>query len=550
MLQLIGPYLIKIFINRVILRGEMHYLVPIIVLAIAASVVRGVFSYSQQYFMELLGQNTLMHLRQLLYRKLMDLSFEYYDHVKTGQLISRLTGDIEMVRMIYAQSIPQLTNFVTSLTFVIVILFHLDKSLGMLTLWVVPVLLFTVVRFDQRIRPAFLAQRQQFGRLTTRLQEAISGIRVVKAFAQENRESVRFATENQGNFDKNMAAVDIWSFYFPLLDAMANSVSAALFLYGGFQVIRHEINLGTLVAAIGYLWQLVWPLSNLGGLLNVVIQGHAAAERLLEIEREVPTVRPPASPVSVPRLRGEVYFDHVSFSYRNGPPALQDVCLHVPAGSTVALLGTTGSGKSTLVYLLARFYDVTEGALYLDGHDVRTLDLRQLRRQVAFVLQESFLFSATVRDNIAFGRPDAPLADIVAAAKAAHAHEFIMELPQGYDTVVGERGVGLSGGQKQRIAIARALLMDPAILVLDEATSSVDTRTEMAIQDALSRLLQHRTSFVIAHRLATLRRADLVVVMSQGRVVEAGRHQELLARSGLYRRIHDLQFQDQAALFG
>lgn len=348
-----------------------------------------------------------------------------------------------------------------------------------------------------------------------------------------------------------MTSTRLWSTYFPLFDLLGGIYGVLVFIYGGYQAIHHTISVGTLVAVAAYALMLVQPLRQLGQVLNLQAQSTAAGHRLYELSQVHPVIEAPANPYRPATVRGDIAFKDVSFRYSDDSHAsLDQVSLHVKPGHSLAILGSTGSGKTSLVSLIARFYDVTEGAITIDGIDVRAWDPIHLRHRIGFVLQETFLFSASVRDNIAFGRPEATLEEVIAAAEAAEAHHFISELPYGYDTVVGERGVGLSGGQRQRVAIARALLVNPAVVILDDATASVDQETETSIQEAMAHLLAGRTAVVIAHRLSSLRSADEILVMEHGRVVERGRHGDLLERGGVYREIYEVQYQDQAVMEG
>jgi ATP-binding cassette subfamily B protein len=409
----------------------------------------------------------------------------------------------------------------------------------------IPLLTHRAIHFGRYYRPLSLAIQQQLAVLTTRLEQNLRGARVVKAFAQEEAETVRFQHENEHWFDLSVSATRLQAINLPLIDLIANASMIFVIWYGGQLVIRGSLTLGEMVAFATYMGQLVQPVRRLGFIVSALAQAAASGERIFEILDARSEVSDAPDARRLPGVRGHVRFEDVSFAYFGRHRVLHQVSFEAAPGAVIALLGATGSGKSTIINLIPRFYDPTEGHISIDGHDIRAVSLNSLRDQIGIVLQETTLFAATVRENIAFGHPGASEEEIVAAAKAAQAHDFITEMPQGYDTVVGERGATLSGGQKQRIAIARALLKDPRILILDDATSSVDTETEQLIQKALERLMQGRTSFVIAQRLSTVRMADLILVLEKGRVTARGTHEELLRTSGLYADIYYRQLRPQ-----
>ncbi|MGE5559552.1 MAG: ABC transporter ATP-binding protein [Chloroflexota bacterium] len=545
---LIRPWLTKILVDQVL--GDRRYdlLVPLVLATIGISLVRGLFNYGQQYFGELSGQHLVFDLRTSLYRHLQQLSFSYYDKAQTGQLMSRLTGDVDMVRQFFSFGLVHMFDFFFMIGFGLIIIVRLDWQLTLICLAFVPFMATLIMRFDRKIRPVFKDIQQQMATLTAGLQENISGVRAVKSFAREPHEMDKFAGNNTGNMNRNMKAARLFSDYLPLMNFMGGISVTLVLWYGGRQVINGDITIGTLIAFTNYMWYLIGPLDGLGWLVNMLEQALASGERLLEILDTPRGIADLPGAVELKDCRGAVRFENVSFAYEPGNEVLRDISFDVPAGSTCALVGATGSGKSSIISLLGRFYEPSSGRITIDGRDVRSLTLESLRRNIGSVLQETFLFSATIRDNIAYGNPDAPLCDVVAAAKAARAHDFIMEMKDEYETTVGERGTGLSGGQKQRVAIARALLVDPAILVLDDATSSVDMETEYEIQAALSELMQTRTTFVIAHRISSVKNADQILVLDRGRIVERGRHEDLLARGGIYKQIYDVQFRDQEAV--
>lgn len=541
---LIPPYLAGVLVNRVLQSRDEKLLPLLIGAAIAASLLRGVLSFLQQTRSERFGQGILLEVRNGLYRRLLAHGFPYYDHVHTGQLMARLTTDVEWVRMFFSSGFTQGTNFLFTVAFVLVGIFVASPVLGGMTLVLLPLLALVILRFDRRVRPAYREIRRAMSRMTTTLQEAVAGIRVVKAFAQERHEEGRFEAVNREVFDRQVRAATLSATYIPLMDAIGWFLSGAMFLVGASLVIDHAMTLGSLVTVAGDFIVLVGPIRGLGGLVNTVEQGVAAGSRLLELWQQAPEIRDPEVAYASPRPRGEVSFEHVGLEY-DGVEALADISFRVAPGQRVAILGPTGSGKSTLVHLIPRYYDVTAGSVKVDGRDVRQWELGMLRSQVGMVLQESFLFSATLAENIAFGRPDAAAERVDDVARAAQVDEFATRLPQGFATVVGERGVGLSGGERQRVSIARALLLDPPILILDDATAAVDMQTEWRIQEAMSRRIGGRTTLLIAHRLSTLKEADEILVLQAGRIVQRGNHDELLRRGGLYRHLYEIQYRDR-----
>lgn len=545
-----GPWIMKILVDQVIIGGQHRMLASLALAYVGVTVLRGAFNYGVWYTREYFGQEVVFDLRTALYRRLQYLSFSYYDHAQTGQLMSRLTADVDNMRVLLAFGLVDLVNVIASFSIIAVLLLRLNWRLTLVSLATAPLLLAEVIRVHARLRPAWAAAHQQMANLTTTLQESVTGVRVVKSFAREDYETEKFSRENEANRVKQRDLAKIWGTSFPYMDFLSGLSWLLLLWYGARQVVDGHLTVGTLVAFNGYLFGLIWPIRHLGWIVNVMGQSITAGQRIFEILDTPSEIANPPSPKRFDNIRGHVRFESVSFHYGNGAPVLEGIDLDVPPGRRIALLGGTGSGKSTLVNLIPRFYDVTGGRVTIDGCDVREVRLQDLRWQIGMVLQETFLFSASIRENIAYGRRNASLEEIVAAAKAARVHDFIMELPDGYDTRVGERGVGLSGGQKQRVAIARALLANPRILLLDDFTSSVDTETEHLIQQALTELMCNRTTFIIAQRLTSVQNADEIVVLEQGRIVERGIHAELLALGGHYTRLYELQFNCGAAATG
>ena len=561
------PYIVREVIDTAITRMDFRLLAVAAGGVVAISLFRAFFAFGERYFMEYLAQKVIYDIRNTVYRHLQRLSFSFYDRAQTGQLMSRVTGDVETLRRFMGFGLLNLISNVLTFVGVLIILFSLHWRLAALSLVSIPPAAFVVSKFMRQVRPIFVEIQQQLAVITTRLQENLSGVRVVRAFAREADEEARFDRENAGYLKRNLAAVRLWALFFPLINFITGAGTALVIWYGGREVIMGRLSLGSLVAFNTFLLMLITPFRMVGWIMSMAQRAQAAGGRIFEILDTQPDVGDRPGARALPPIRGEVRFENVSFTYtppdrqtaggwagggRDGgagpapePLVVHDIDLKVRPGESVALLGATGSGKTTLVNLVPRFYDPSSGRVLIDGIDIREVTLESLRRQIGVVLQDTFLFSTSLRENIAYGRPGATLSEIQEAARAAEIHDFIAGLPAGYDTAVGERGVGLSGGQKQRVAIARALLMDPRILILDDSTSSVDTETEHAIQTALARLMRGRTTFVIAQRLTTLKNADRIVVLEDGRIAELGDHAGLLARSRIYREIYEMQFRPQ-----
>jgi ATP-binding cassette, subfamily B, multidrug efflux pump len=507
---------------------------------VGLALARALFTFLQGYLAERASQGVAYDLRDALFERIERLSFSYYDRVQTGQLVTRLTSDVEQIRTFAGSGVVQLANAVVMLIGTTVVLLYLDWQLALVALAVVPVIAVLLVRFVGRIRPLFREVQQTLGRLNTVLQEDLVGVRVIRAFAREDYETARYTSVNDELLEKNLTTVRVFSNNFPFVFLFANLGTLAIIWFGGWQVIGGRLSVGDLVAFNSLLGFMLFPILTIGFLSASISRAGASSQRVFDVLDAPLDVKDAPDASTLLPLSCRVDFDNVSFRY---PGSARDILAGVSftarPGQTVAVLGTTGSGKSTLVNLIPRFYDVTGGAVRLDGNDVRDVTLSSLRSQIGIVLQETRLFSGTVRDNVAFGKPDATDEEVFAAAEAAQASEFIRGLSDGYETVIGERGIGLSGGQRQRIAIARALLIDPRLLILDDSTSAVDAETEAAIQETLDRLMRekHRTVFVIAQRVSTVRDADLILVLDEGSIAARGTHEELLRESELYNEI-------------
>jgi len=543
-----NPLVLRYAIDQGISSGSKDVLLTAAFLVVGLHLGRGLIGYGQSYLGEYLSQHVAYDLRNDLYNRIQSLSFSFHDKSQTGQLMSRVTSDVEVSRMFLSRSLIQLTMTFAQFFFVSVMLLQLNWQVALMAIAVLPPASYISITTSRKLRPIALSVQQQTGAYTAVLQEAIAGMRVVQAFTAEGREYDRFRAANWAVREKSLESASISAFRQPMLTFVLQLLLVAVLAYGGSQVIGGHMTLGTLLAFTQYRMQLAMPVRSVGGLLNTAARATGAGERIFEILDTKSEVVEKPDAVSLTDAKGHVRYEDVSFGYGRDFQVVQGIDIDAKPGETVALLGPIGSGKTTVLNLLPRFYDVTAGRITIDGVDVRDLTLSSLRENVGIVMQDVFLFNATILDNIAYGRPDASQEEIIQAAKIARLHDFIMSLPEAYNTWVGERGITLSGGQKQRVAIARTLLLDPKILVLDDSTSSVDMETEYLIQQALADLLKGRTAFIIAHRIRTIRNADQILVLKDGRVTERGRHEELLARGGLYSEIYDVQLRDQEEL--
>lgn len=544
-LDLLLPQALRLIIDRCL--GEHQYqLLSYYALAIIAIAIgRGIFQFGQWYLPEYVAQRTVFDIRNRLFDHIQRLSFTYHDEAETGQLISRATADVEVLRRWLGHGLMHLLSDGLIFFGILAYFLSMNAHLALVALSCIPFLIVAVFKYGGTIRPLFTAVQNQRGEMTNAIQQNLMGIRVVKSFAREEHEVGKFDTQTNELLERNLDTARVSAYYSPMMDFLAAASTAFVIWYGGMQVMRGDITLGEWFVFFSYLGRLIGPVRMMGWVVNQTQNAVASADRIFEILDTHPEAQVKDGKIELRQPQGAVAFQNVSFSYSDGSRVLNGLNLQVNPGETVALVGPTGCGKSTVINLLPRFYDVTEGAILIDGVDIRNYRLESLRRHIGIVAQESFLFGDTARENIAYGRPDADLEEVVDAAKAANIHEFIDTLPDGYETRIGERGVNLSGGQKQRVAIARALLMNPPILILDDSTSSVDTETEALIQMALVKLMESRTTFVIAQRISTVKRAHKIVVLDKGRIVQIGTHDELLAQGGLYADVCRLQFGEQ-----
>jgi len=545
-ISMIIPEIIRQVIDVGLVSGDAGYMVRAALVILGIGVARAFLPYGVRYLSEWVAAHVGYDMRNRLYNHIQYLPFTYHDHSQAGQLISRCIEDVRSIERFTGFVVIELIRVGLLMIGITILLLTENAYLAVISLLPLVPMLFLTFGFGRKVSGYFLKVDNSLGDLSTRLQENATGVQVVRAFAREEYEIERFQKANRILYQAQIAVVNAFSRIMPTTNLLVTSGTILILWFGGKLVLRGELTVGELVAFNSYLLMLSGPVQQLAWMVNAAGEAVAGVERSFEILDTVPTIATPSQAVKLPTLRGKVEFRNVCFLYEGERAhALEDVNLVVEPNQIVALIGPTGSGKTSLVNLIPRFYDVSEGTVLVDGVDVRQVDLVTLRQQIGIVLQTSLLFSVNVRENISYGHPEASIEEIETAARVAQAHDFILELPEGYDTILGERGVTLSGGQRQRVAIARALLMDPRILILDDSMSSVDTQTERLIQKALDQLMQGRTTFVIAHRLSTVRRADLILVMDHGRIVESGNHQELLKLDGLYHQIYELQLRDQ-----
>ena len=534
--------MIRDMVDNVFVGGNGSLLSNYLILVVVIYSVTSILSFIARYLQSYVGQRAMADIRKDLVEALQKQSFSFFDKSQTGQLVVRLTGDVEAINRFYFFFLTSLFSPVTTAVFSIYFLINVDIRLTYLSALSTPIVLCLNYAYQKRVQPQWAKVRETWGRLNQYLQEFLVGIKVVRVFSREDYELNRFETVNNSYYDRNVEAAVTRSIYSPLSDISLSLIISFVFWYGANEAVRGTLTIGSLLVFSRYTSMLLQPFRNIGYFVSSYSRAVAGGSRIFNVMDTPSDVKNRERAIVLRETRGKISFENVYFSYEEGRAVLEDINLTVNRGESIAILGPTGSGKSTLVYLIPRFYDVTSGRITLDDRDVRDYTLESLRSQIGIVLQDIFLFSSSIKENIAFGRPEASMDDIVKAAKAAQAHDFISALPKGYETTVGERGLTLSGGQRQRIAIARTLLTDPRLLILDDSTSYVDAETEASIQEALDSLLQGRTSFIITHRLSTIRRVDKLVVLDRGKISEVGTHEELLKKGGTYSRIYETQF--------
>ncbi len=538
----IGPIVTGAIVDEVIAPQRFDLLLPYLALLLAVAALRALFQFFYSRDRERLGQHVVTDIRTALYRKLLALPYSFYDNEQTGRLMSRISSDVESTRIFLAFILIDSINHVTTVVVMLVALVRLNLLLAVVAIIPTIVSGVTLYLLYQRWHSINRRIHEQNAVVSGVLQDSLAGIKVVKSFAQEQQEEDKYLRSVQALQKLHIEANDGWYTRYPFIGAIPRLMQLALIVVGGIQVVDGVMSLGTLVASISFTGLMLAAVNALGTQLTSLGQTATAAVRIFEMLDEPVKIRTPDTPVRLGQIKGDIRFENVNFKYATAKAnTLKNITLHVPAGTSLALVGATGAGKTTLAHLVGRFYDPTSGRVLIDGHDVRTVDLDELRRQIGIVAQDSLLFSATIAENIAFGRPNATRQDVERAAHLAQAHEFIAQLPEGYDTLIGERGVGLSGGQRQRIAIARAILLDPKILILDDSMSAVDAETERLLQAAISEVMRGRTTILIAHRLSTVEKADHIVVLQEGEIVEQGTSETLTRSGGYYRRVLELQ---------
>jgi ATP-binding cassette subfamily B multidrug efflux pump len=544
-ISIIQPYLTKVAIDRYIRRSDVAGLSYVALLYILTLIFVFALSFSQTWLINLMGQKIMCDLRMEIFRHLQKLDVSFFDKNPVGRLMTRVTTDVDALNELFTSGVISVFDDVFTLSAIIISLFVLNYRLALAISAILPLLILVTLMFKIKVRDSYRRVRTAIARINAFLQENITGAAVVQLFGQEKKQYNRFTRINKDHLDANLQSIFYYAIFFPLLELISALAIALIIWYGGRQVLAGTLTLGTLVAFIQYSDRFFSPISDLSEKYTILQAAMASSERIFKLLDTPPTVSSPANPKALGVDTGSIEFRNVSFSYNPGEPVLHDISFKVEAGEKIAVVGATGAGKSTIIALLSRFYDVQQGEILVDGTDVREFDLQGLRRSIGIVLQDVFLFSGSVAENIRLGNKQISEAQVNKAAETVHASQFVSRLERQFETEVGERGSSLSVGQKQLLAFARALAYDPKILVLDEATSSIDTETELLIRDALERLMADRTSIIIAHRLSTVQNADRIIVLHHGRIREMGTHQELLRLKGIYWRLYQLQYKDQ-----
>ena len=539
------PWIIKDMIDKVLMERDMAMLNLIAVGIVVVFFFRGVFYYGQSYLVSFVGQRVVIDIREALFEKFQRMPLAYFDRHQTGEIMSYVTNDVQALQNALVDKLIEFVTEASILIGSIVLMFYLDWKLTLITLITVPLVGQAMNIFGKKLKKSGIVIQERLADINSLLQESISAVRVVKSFVRERHEIARFHRQNELNFQAEMKNVQLTSLLTPTVEFLAAITVTFILWIGGYEVVQGDLTAGALVAFLTYAVNLANPVKRISRIYGTVQRAMAAADRVFDVIDMEETIHDKEGAVPLPEIEGRVAVKDVSFSYEEGAPALSHVSLEASPGQLIAFVGPSGAGKSTIANLIPRFYEVNEGVIEIDGHDVRDVTLDSLREQIGIVPQETMLFSSSVRENIRYGRLDATDEEIEEAARAANAEEFILQLPEGYETKIGERGLNLSGGQRQRIAIARAILKNPRILILDEATSALDTESEKIVQAALDKLMVGRTSFAIAHRLSTIFNADCIYVIDGGHIVEQGTHAELLAAGGLYSTLYNIQFRGE-----
>lgn len=543
LINMVNPFLSGIIVDKVIGGGEVNLLIPILLLMIFIVVFKGFICYAYQMIFEKISQDILLKIREDLYTKLLNLDFKFYNKCKTGDIMARMTGDTDAIRHFIAWVVYNILSSISIFLFAIISMSYVSFKLTIFMLLVCPIIAYLTYKMSQDISPTFHKVREAYSTLNSVVQENISGNRVVRAFSRENFEIEKFTKENLNYKERNLDTIRVTQKYIPKLEFFSNSLNVVMILAGGLLVINKSITIGDLIIFNNLLWALNNPMRMCGYLINDTQRFIASSAKIRELLKTESYIKNKEEVKNVENIKGNIVFDNVSFKL-DGKYILKNISFEIKSGETVGIVGHTGAGKSTIINLLSRFYDPTEGNIYLDGINIKEFDLDTLRGAIGTAMQEIFLFSDTVKDNISYGVPEASIDEIKETAKVSQAHSFIKKLEDGYDTVVGERGIGLSGGQKQRISLARAIIKKSPVFILDDVTSAVDMETEKKIQKELKNIDEKRTTFIIAHRISSVRQADLILVLNNGEIIERGTHDELIKDDGYYKKIFKTQYGD------